>query len=328
MRDIWRRTICLIGISTASCASASHPTPHAANSATPAHNEVAMHEERTHFLPASDPRPESPLSTLPLVRGSVAGTPTLIAVDTGSGGNAIAGWLARSLKIETTKVAEPTHDPSGRPILMDRDDHPKIQIDGFDPLGDRPTPVIDLPPAFQAAGIGVILSPQTLASAGRTLVIDMPAREMRRVNSRSSDHSKKQAPIALDGTSMCNRSGGGFDGTMLSTTSVIDGVPILLAVDTGAVGSAFFVAADSDAGKKVLAHADGTAESGFSAAGKLDVTTAHEIPVRMGNKEWKIDVTVLPGRRDACGTEGRLGLDYLSACVFSIRDRSYDLECK
>jgi hypothetical protein len=329
MHHIWQRMVCVIGISTAGCVSASHQAARAPTPANPQRND-ALREEHARLLLAPGRRAETSLSTLPLVRGSIAGKATLMAVDTGSGANVIGAWLARSLKIETTKVTEPTHDPSGRPLLMERDDRPQLRIDGFDPLGDRPTAVIDLPAAFEAAGIGIILSPQMLANADLTLVIDMPAREMRRfrANASSSNRSTKEESVGLDGTSMCNQSGAGFEGRMLSTSSVIDGIPTSLAVDTGAIGSTFFLAADSDAGKKVLAREGGKHESGFSAAGKLDVTTAHEVPVRMGNKEWKTDVTVMPGRRDACGTEGRLGLDYLSACVFSIRERSYELHCK
>ena len=324
MHGFWRRTICGLGITAAGCATASRSSAPSPNIGNLARNDVAR-EERTSLVSASGVA----LSSLPLVRGTIAGKPTLMAVDTGSGANVIAGWLARSLELRTTKVAEPTHDPSGNAILMDRDDQPAIVVDGFDPLRDRPTLVVDLPPAFEAAGIGGILSPQMLASPVLTVVLDMPAHEMRRVRSSSPANAGSTGSVlSTDGAAICNQSGAGFEGKMLSMRSEIDGVPTRLAVDTGAIGSAFFVTADSDAARKVLSRGDGAHESGFSAAGKLDVTTAHDVAVRVGPREWKSDVTVMPGRRDSCGTEGRLGLDYLTGCVISIRDRSYDLHCR
>jgi hypothetical protein len=321
-RLFWQRLIYVMGASSAACTSTSH---HVANAPTP-----PAHEERAHLLLDMGAQKSGSLLALPLVRGSIAGKPTLIAVDTGSGANVIAAWLAHSLEIKTTKVGQPTHDPSGRPILMERADVPQLVIDGFEPVPDRPTPVIDLPRSFEAAGIGVILSPQTLASADLTLVIDMPSREMRRLHSDPSapNPSTKEGMVRLDGTSVCTQAGAGFVGKMLEARSVVDGVPTQLAVDTGAIGSAFFLAADADAGKKVLARDGGIHESGFSAAGGLDVTTAHDVPVSLGNKEWKTDVTVMPGQRDACGAEGRLGLETLITCVVSIRERTYELGCE
>lgn len=267
---------------------------------------------------------------LPLVRGSVAGKPTWMVVDTGTGATVIAGWLARSLALATTKVVEPTHDPSGRPVVMERCDEPHVVIDGFDALADRATPVIDLPAPFEAAGIGVILSPQALASAESTIVLDMPRREMRRVRSRdlAASAGAPDGTFDVEHATLCSQPGPVFDNRRLTAKAIVDGVPAVLEVDTGAFGAPFFLVADSDAGKRVLARPSGMGETGLSAAGRLDVITARDVPVRVGSQDQVSNVTVMPGTRDAhCGVEGRLGLEWLSACVFTIGPRDYRLRC-
>lgn len=268
---------------------------------------------------------------LPLLRGSVAGRQTLMVVDTGTGATVIAGWLARSLNLATTKIAEPTHDPSGRPVVMERCDEPHLRIDGFDALADRATPVIELPPPFESAGIGVILSPQALASADSTIILDMPRREMQRVRSRDLAPSAVASggTFEVEHTVLCNRQGAVFGNSRLTATAVVDGVSTVLEVDTGAFGTPFFLAADTEAGRRVLARPDRIGETGLSAAGKLDVVTARDVPVRVGNQDRRTSVTVMPGTRDAaCAVEGRLGLEWLRACVFTISEREYRLRCE
>ena len=268
---------------------------------------------------------------LPLVRGSVAGRQTLMVVDTGTGATVIAGWLARSLGLATTKIVEPTHDPSGRPVVMERCDEPHVRIDGFAAVADRATPVIELPPSFESAGIGVILSPQALASAELAIVLDMPRKEMRRVRSRDlpSEAAAPGGTFEVEHTVLCSRPGPVFANSRLTATAIVDGVSTVLEVDTGAFGTPFFLAADTEVGRKVLARPDRIGETGLSAAGKLDVVTARDVPVRVGSQDRRTNVTVMPGTRDAaCGVEGRLGLEWLRACVFTIGERAYRLRCE
>ena len=236
----------------------------------------------------------------------------------------IAGWLARSLGLATTKIVEPTHDPSGRPVVMERCDEPHVRIDGFAAVADRATPVIELPPSFESAGIGVILSPQALASAELAIVLDMPRKEMRRVRSRDlpSEAAAPGGTFEVEHTVLCSRPGPVFANSRLTATAIVDGVSTVLEVDTGAFGTPFFLAADTEVGRKVLARPDRIGETGLSAAGKLDVVTARDVPVRVGSQDRRTNVTVMPGTRDAaCGVEGRLGLEWLRACVFTIGHR-------
>lgn len=255
---------------------------------------------------------------LPLVRGSVAGKRTLIVLDTGTGGNVVAGWLARTMGLATTKYPEPTHDPSGRPVALERIDDPRLVIDGFDPLPDRPTAVADLPPGFEKAGIGAIVSPQRLARADAMIEIDMPRGEIRRVRAA-------EIPGASD---VCTLEDTVFGNKRLTAKATIAGVPTVLEIDTGAIGNPYFVLADTPVGREVLSRPGLVRETGFSAAGKQDVVSASNVPVRLGARERPSNVTVMPGGRDAgCGVEGRVGLDVLRACVLTIGERSYRLRC-
>jgi len=310
----------LAGLTVACASPSQRPAMVEAPAAAPAERAAVLYGiEAGHALP------------LPLVRGSVAGRQTLMVVDTGTGATVIAGWLARSLGLATTKIVEPTHDPSGRPVVMERCDEPHVRIDGFAAVADRATPVIELPPSFESAGIGVILSPQALASAELAIVLDMPRKEMRRVRSRDlpSEAAAPGGTFEVEHTVLCSRPGPVFANSRLTATAIVDGVSTVLEVDTGAFGTPFFLAADTEVGRKVLARPDRIGETGLSAAGKLDVVTARDVPVRVGSQDRRTNVTVMPGTRDAaCGVEGRLGLEWLRACVFTIGERAYRLRCE
>jgi hypothetical protein len=271
----------------------------------------------------------APTVPLPLVRGSIAGNPTLMVVDTGTGATVIAAWFARSLELPTTH-AQSTHDPSGRAVAMDRCDVPNLRIDGFGPLPDRPTPVVELPPSFEKARIGAIVSPQALASVDTTIVLDLPRGEMRRVRAHDAvTNDVEPGAFEMEHPVLCVTDGAGFDNRRLVATALIDGTPATLEVDTGAIGHPFFVLADTDAGKKLFARSDNVRESGVSAAGNFDVVSARDVPVRVGDQERRVGVTILPGKRDAhCGVVGRLGLDWLRACIFTIGEREYRLRCE
>jgi hypothetical protein len=291
--------------------------------------DVAHTEERARITYAIDAARPSPL---PLVHGSVSGKPTLMVVDTGSGGTAIATWLARSLSLETTKTAGPTHDPSGRPVAMERYDTPHLVIDGFEPLPDLPTAVVDLPAPFESAGIGVILSPQALAVGDATVTLDLQRNELRRARTRGA--AAAPAPSGgrfdIDRPVVCQPRGPStFVDKRLTATAIIDGMTTVLEVDTGAFGSPLFVLADTDVGRKVKARPEQIDETGLSAAGRLDVVTAKDVPVHVGDRDRRASVTVMPGTRDAqCGVEGRLGLEWLRTCVFTIGASEYRLRCE
>jgi hypothetical protein len=326
MRRRSRRIACVIGVASvaAGCAGAARTPAIVAPLAPPA--------ERASVLYAVDATDAGrALLPLPLVRGSVAGKRTLMVVDTGTGAHVLAAWFARSLGLQISKVSEATHDPSGRPVVMERCDEPHLVIDGFDAVADRPTPVIDLPSSFEAAGIGVILSPQVLAGADTTVILDMPRRELRRVRSRElALEVAHDGTFEVEHTSLCGQEGAGFFGRRLTATAIVDGMSTVLEVDTGAIGSPIFLLAETEPGRKVLARPGNIRETGFSAAGTDDVVTAKDIPVRLGSQDWLGNVTVMRGKRDPhCGgVEGRLGLDWLRACVFTIGEREYRLRCE
>jgi hypothetical protein len=250
-------------------------------------------------------------------------------VDTGTGANVIAGWLARALALPTTKLPRPTHDPSGRPVLLERCDRPQIAIDGFAPLPDRPTAVVELPAAFERAGIGALLSPQTLADARATVVLDLPRKELRRVRSEDLPATDtRDGASDLDHPVLCRGDGAGFGNTRLTADVLVDGVSTTLEVDTGAIGSPLFLAADTEAGRSVLVRGDLVDEKGFSAAGAAPARTAHGVPVQVNGQTRRLDVSVIAGTRDVhCGVEGRLGFDWLRSCVLSIGEREHRLRC-
>jgi len=267
----------------------------------------------------------------PLLHGSIAGRRTLMVVDTGSAFPVIATWLAREAGLELARVPEGTHDPSGRPVAMDRCDRPRMVIDGLGAIADRPTAVIDLPDAFQKAGVGAIVSPQALVTEGGTIVLDLRRGTMRRAAVDEPLPGPPASPGAfeLERPVFCPWPWGAFAGNKLAAMAVIDGVSTVLEVDTGAFGAAVFVMAESDAGRKLLARPGAVREDGVSAAGPLAVTTVPDVPVQLGTHASRSNVPVMPGGVDPqCGIAGRVGIEVLRSCALVIGTRGYRARCE
>jgi hypothetical protein len=310
MPPTYPKLVAAVAVGVATCTScAAKPTPRTQPAA---------------FIPRASVRYGA--ETLAIVRGAVAGHPTIMVVDTGSGGNAIAGWLARLLKLETVPFSTPTHDPSGREVQLERCDHPQLAIDGWGSVPDEPTAVVDLPAEFEAHGIGALVSPQTLAGSNSIVVLDLPGHELRRVP-RESEPPATAASFEVPGSVLC-RQQGAFKNWRLTTSVAIDGISTTLEVDTGALGSPLFLHAASPAAKQVLSRGEGLRESSLAASGKFDVVTTKDVPALFGPERRTATVTVMPERRDPhCGAEGRVGLDWLRDCVFEFREESYRLRC-
>ena len=119
---------------------------------------------------------------LPLVHGTIGGTPTWMLVDTGANSHVVAGWLARQVGLSLKKLGDLGADHAGRTIATYRVDHPQMTIETR--RGQRCSTgrllATAMPPLIEELGIGAFVSPQRLVeSADGAIVLDFPLGEMR-----------------------------------------------------------------------------------------------------------------------------------------------------
>ncbi|CAN5255402.1 hypothetical protein BH09MYX1_BH09MYX1_52700 [soil metagenome] len=249
---------------------------------------------------------------LPLVKASVAGTPTLALIDTGANSTVIAGWLARKTNLTLQRFGDTGTDHTGRSIEMRRALHPQVAIDGWGSLPDEPLLVTDVPDAVTKLGIGVFISPQKLALVGEAIILDFPHKEMRAVKKGTSLGTLGIA-LTLDPVALCEDKDSPIQGLAYVLSGTVDGEAVKLLVDTGAHHSDLLMS--SPPGVKLLPRAVDSKEQVYAASGKVTPRTLKDVNVSVGAVEGKLDVDLIPGKKDDfCPRDGVLAMDVLAKC--------------
>ncbi len=279
-----------------------------------------------------DPRPVAAMGRRPfplaLVRGTVGGRPTRFMVDTGAEAPVVAAWLAREAGLDVVDGQVRGTAMSGPPVRMLRADHPRMALEGWGELPDRPVLVIDLPEVFRALDLGAVVSPQWLATRGEAVVLDLPAGELRSAPYAAAARALGPWGVSLAsaGTRICRVGMGSVEGRALIATAVIDGHPIRLEVDTGA--SWVVANAGSEAGRAVSQRAGNGSATVLSAAGPISMQRFDGAAVQIGDARVRSPVLVFPGaRNEACDSEGRVGIEVLRACVLVIGTTRWTGRC-
>lgn len=265
----------------------------------------------------------------PLVHGTVGGRATTMIVDTGANVPVVTTWLAEEAGLQGGAPFD-GRDSAGRRVPMRRAEHPAIVIDGWDAVPDRTTAIADLPLAFRRAGIGAIVSPQALAAPGERVELDLVAGRMRLVGAGVTGAGAASGAlaggVALRGARICAYEANGIRGRAVVATATIDGVDVALDLDTGTNGIAI---GRGTALGRALAPRSNARASGLGARGAFEVARVADVSVRFGAVDTKAVVDVVVGAANgACGTAGRLGMDYLRSCVFSIGDDALEVWCR
>jgi len=254
----------------------------------------------------------------PLVRGSVNGKATILVVDTGAQVSVIDEKLAIDAKLEVGAAVD-GRDPSGNAVAMRRTERPGLGIDGLGAIAEHPTAVAALPSIFTRLGIGAILSPQALADGLHDVILDLAQREIRIVDRAPASHQGSVADV-------CRFAESGLAARALVAKAVIDGIPTVVELDTGASGT--FVVSSSDVGRKLERRTDAERAEAMGAAGPIDVIRVGRATASIGSLTLDGPVTIMPGEKDgSCGYEARLGIDRLRNCTLVISETSASVTC-
>lgn len=260
----------------------------------------------------------------PLVRGTVNGKETAFIVDTGAQVSVIDAKLAAeaALPILTGGSAQ---DPSGSAVAMSKTDAPNIVVDGLGPVPNRMAAVIAIPEMLTKLGIGGILSPQMISSDGHQVVVDLANRELR-LDDPGAANKTSEKVFDLGPIQVCRYDDKGFGAASLIAQAVIDGIPTMVELDTGA--SSTFVVADSAIGKKLGERTDGEHRKSMGAAGEIDTARFENVAATLGELNVSGPLMWMPGKRSGnCGYEGRVGIDRLKTCTLVIAQRDARATC-
>ena len=266
---------------------------------------------------------------LPLVRGTVAGTPTWMLVDTGANSHVVAGWLARQVGLPLRKLGDLGSDHAGRTIATFRVDHPQMVIEEWGALEDGPMLATEVPPLIEQLGIGAFISPQRLVAAeGEGVVLDFPASELRAV--RYDDAVKKLgrggSALAPNGGRVCEDDASPIKGLAFVLPATVDGHAVDLLLDTGAQRSDLLLSSAS--GRALTPKSAANKEQLYAASGKMTSRTVKAANVTVGEWSMSTDVDLIPGAADPfCPRDGVVSMDVLRACVVVLGRRQMAGRC-
>ena len=263
---------------------------------------------------------------LPIVRGSVAGFPTLFLVDTGANSHVIAGWLARKLGLPMKKLGDIGTDHVGKTIAAFRIDRPELALDEWGPLDRGPVLAAEVPEVIEKLGIGGFVSPQRLVEEGDSVILDLAGGEI-----RSAWWDEALYALSASGTTLvvadqsraCEEAEGPIKGLAFVVPATIESNRVELLVDTGAQHSDLF--AGSAAGQKLLPASVPNKEPMYTASGKISARKLRGARVGSGAYAITSDVDLITGAADAsCARDGVLAMDVLRSCALLLgRQRLY-----
>lgn len=248
----------------------------------------------------------------PLVRVTVAGTPTLMIVDTGANSHVLANSFAQRHGLSMKEGESPlVHDHGGVKSEASILSSPNLVIDGFGEVRDALVIALDLPPIFDTLQIGGILSPQRLAGPDDSVVLDFPAKTLE-VHPTAAALERLQRPnLHPVPVSTCNVD----DSFLYAIRATVNGVPALLEIDTGADRGD--IKAESELGHKLQSTSLAAKDVKYSVSGPMETRSVKSAEIRMGERTETVDIAIVPGKPEACD-EGVLGMDLLRRCVFVV----------
>ncbi len=261
---------------------------------------------------------------LPLVDVRVSGKDTLAILDTGAEGHVITAAFAKKNGLPTVPSAQKTYDAGGRAISLDVIEHPRIDLAGWGPIPDQPAMVIAMPELFQKLGVGIILSPQQLATASRAVVMNFPEKTLRtQASDAAVRDSAAQGGMHFGSGSVC-RDPSAHTGYLLYLIPLsIHGVRANLILDTGNDGAN--IVKSSAAGQALSARSGPARANAVGAAGAFESAPVREVSAEIGDGERTLDVGLIPPQGDpSCPNDGTLGLEVLGTCTVTMTpDRAF-----
>ena len=261
---------------------------------------------------------------LPLVHGTIAGTPVWMLVDTGANSHVIASWVARKAGMAMRPLGDVGSDHTGRAVRAYTVEHPGVNIDDWGPLRDGPMLVTDVPEPIERIGIGAFVSPQWLAAAGDALVLDLANREMHTApwdDAAQALDGHAGREIAPRGVRLCRDDASTIRGLAFVLRASIDGHGVDLLLDTGAHRTDLL--STSLTARLLSVRATPSREQMYAASGLVKTSLVRAAALQIGDWALTSDIDLVPGVADPlCPRDGVVSMDALQSCTLLLgRDR-------
>ncbi|MBN1770511.1 MAG: aspartyl protease family protein [Deltaproteobacteria bacterium] len=278
--------------------------------------------------------------TLPMVDGTVRGTPVPLLLDTGAEWHFLADSTAWGCGVETDESDGVGSDGIGQPVYADRAREPELRVPGLseDRLG---TTAVVHSPALRFGRFWGGLAPQRLVRSAERVTLDFRAGRLA-IAPEDEPWPATATERSAGGTlEACRFDDGSSDrGWNYLVAATVEGRPARLVVDSGASGTTLF--ADAAAGRELAAQAElddlldeidrelGDAPSGNEpprtsevwqiwVGGEGRAVEIADVAVELGDWRRTIPLSVTE-RVDAppCSGDGVLGFDVLRFCELSL----------
>jgi len=255
---------------------------------------------------------------LPIVRGTIAGQPVLMLVDTGANLHVVAGWFARRHALAMKKLGDIGTDHVGKSIATYRMDDLEMAIDGWGKLSATTVLATEVPEVLEKLGIAAFISPQRLDEEGDAVVLDLKKGEMRSAWWGEAHYELSvggaAALVLPDRGRACEEKDGPVKGLAFVVPATVESQNVHLLVDTGAQHSDVFTT--SAAGQKLAGQSTANKEAMYTASGKISARKLVGARITTGAFSVTTDVDLIKGAGDAsCPRDGVLAMDVLRSCV-------------
>jgi predicted aspartyl protease len=252
----------------------------------------------------------------PIVDGTVNGRRVQLLLDTGASLSVIAGWLARSARLDVRPAPDVTRDSVGITVQAQLARDVNVEITGFGRIAERDILVAELPPFFEQANVGAILSPQQLAPAGDAVILDLRRSRLTAGSSMAAilRFQRDAGPLLTrPWVRACANAASLLPNVEFSVPATLDGQAALLDLDTGAEVSS--VRAASKAGEALGTRA-GSYGSATGISGSTTTQIARDTTIAAGEVVAKADVRLVTSAENpTCPSDGLLGMDVLQRCT-------------
>lgn len=257
----------------------------------------------------------------PLVRARVRGVETSLIVDTGASHTVLDVWLLEQLGVELVPSEQPGEGHAGEQVSTMQARSPHLEIERWGPVpGD--VLAVRLPPLFRTLGLGGVVSPQSLATRGTAVILDLAAGSLGLV---PLDEGLRQGEEASLGPARACRVGGEPAGAVYVVDAAIEGQRARLIVDSGAARTDVLVG--SAAGRTLRRRATG-GEASYTVSGRVEGRRVEGVALDVGRVTATLDLGLMAGRPSgACPRDGHLGLDVLRRCVLVLAPDHLGARC-
>lgn len=293
--------------------------------------------------PGSEPRPpvvtrRAPIEyaingkpfPLPIVKGTIAGQPVRMMLDTGANSHIVAGWFMRKAGLVGKKLGEGGTDHAGTAIETFRIDKPNIAIDGWGDTAAGSVVATNVPKEIEKLGIAAFLSPQALATTSDAIVLDLANAELRASpwDDARAALAKKSGWVSFLSSAprLCEQTSGAIHVLSFVVPVTVEAQKVWLLVDTGAQHSDVF--SSSSAGKKLAPRSVPGKEGIFTAAGKTVTRVVEGAELSAGSFTVKTDLDLIPGGADPwCPRDGVVAMDLLRSCTLLLGQGKLEGSC-